>query len=429
MSAQTIVTADFSIWEEDPLVKKIGLYQTPLTTRTILERDMPRLSELESRTMRYEIAWGKNVFAQPTVSGSVGSLLYDFSGIDYFFNKARPHCQSLVISHGYCPPMLVPGGGTWQSVPSDLEAWGKVNRSASSHWRETGITNHYVEIWNEPDLWIFSNFGVEEYKEIYRYGATAVRVGDPDVKIGGPVGAGSGWHLPLVQFAKSNSLPLDFLSGHAYGEITWQLDAMRDALRQLGNNQAEMLLTEYSPYQGSDMGENGKVEHAEAAMTFFNALPTLLAYHDLSYVNWAQYIDPTDIQGNPFGVGAGDKMGLIDARKGFRKALFNAFKIYGWMPVDRCNSSAENGIRTLASADGESVCLVAWNTDHNTDKPISLNLTGIPFKNGHLEVYHIDETTNSSFETGTDDLIPSLVEDVETTDGNLSFDNIVRKKV
>lgn len=62
------------------------------------------------------------------------------------------------------------------------------------------------------------------------------------------------------------------LSGHAYGsDYSWQLKTMRNALTLLGRNEAEMLLTEYSPYVAADYQKDGPVERAVAAMTFFKA--------------------------------------------------------------------------------------------------------------------------------------------------------------
>lgn len=58
-------------WEEYPLVKKIGLYQTPLVSRAWIDRDFPKLAELEARSMRYEMACGKDdLYGQPCVVGS-----------------------------------------------------------------------------------------------------------------------------------------------------------------------------------------------------------------------------------------------------------------------------------------------------------------------------------------------------------------------
>ena len=145
---------------------------------------------------------------------------------------------------------------------------------------------------------------------------------------------------------KANDIPLGFLSGHAYGpDYSWQLNGMRSALNSLGRNEAEMLLTEYSPYTAAEYQKDGPVEKAEAAMTFFNALPGFLECTDLSFVNWAQYIDP--------GFFVGDKLGLIDRDSGARKALFNAFKLYGMMPSDRRRMSVSgSNVKGLTTAAG-----------------------------------------------------------------------------
>ena len=90
-------------------------------------------------------------------------------------------------------------------------------------------------------------------------------------------------------------------------------------------------------------------------MTFFNALPGFLDCSDLTYVNWAQYIDP--------GFFVGDKLGLIDRDSGSRKSLFNAFKLYGMMPADRRSLTINSGtIKGMASASDDCVTAVVWNT-------------------------------------------------------------------
>ena len=72
-------------------------------------------------------------------------------------------------------------------------------------------------------------------------------------------------------------------------------------------------------------------------------------------MNWAQYIDP--------GFFVGDKMGLIDRDSGSRKALFNAFKLYGQMPADRCLlTTTGTAVKGMASASTDCVTAVLWNT-------------------------------------------------------------------
>ncbi len=429
--AQIEATANFDKWIEYPLVKKIGVYQTPLTSKRWLVRDLPKMSELEARAMRYEIAWGKKVYGYPFISGTKEDLVFNFSGVDLFCDKVKEFAPTMILSHCYCPEIIQPcsGGNCWQQPPSDYSIWTKINKTYSQHWKNKGYNNHYIEVWNEPDLTNVFFLGTkEDYFKIYEYAAPAIREGDPDVKIGGPSSAKDAWHNDFVKFVKEKNLPLDFISGHAYGPINWQLDAMRRALGQQEDNRVEMLMTEYSPYEGKEMGVGGKVEQAEAAMTFFHALPTFLSYTDLAYVTWAQYIDP----GHPynettFELGKGDKMGLIDANHGYRKSLFNAFKLYGWMPVDRCDFTIESPLHGMASADKERIATVVWNPENKT-YPVHLNLNNIPFVKGTMEIYHIDQSHNSWFEVGRDDLTPSRVEKVNLRDGMIEITDEIREK-
>ncbi len=423
--AQTSATvrADFSTWEEYPLVKKIGVYQTPLITRSWIQRDMYKMTELEARSFRYEFAWGKDLYTSADITGTTSSLKYNWSNANYLFSRASKHSPAIIFCHGYMPIPLQNGSGelAWQNPPQDYSLWQQVNQAAAENWREKGYSNRYVEIWNEPDLpGGFFSGSVDDYVRIYQYGALGAKAGDPDAKVGGPGGALQWWHEPLVNHCLANNLPLDFVSGHAYGiDFTWQLNAMRNALNRLGNRNAEMLLTEYSPYAAVDYAANGPVERAEAAMTFFQAVPTILQYTDLSYVTWAQYIDPmAGTSGKAYS--DWDKLGLIDGNYGFRKSLFNAFKLYGMMPEDRCavELPASSPLGSLASTSDDCSTLVIWNTSDN-DYLIQATLRKLPFKEGRLQMYNIDETTNSWYETGDDRLLPFYDSDtVATSLGN-----------
>ena len=426
LSAQIRVTVNCTQWIEHPLVKKIGVYQTPLVTKEWISRDVSKLNNLEVRSMRYEMACGKDdLYGQPCVRGTASKPTYSFTDIDYFLSAAKKYAPVLVISHGYTPTILQSRPDEWggfMDTPTNFSTWADINKNFATHWKQKSYTNSYVEIWNEPDLTDgFFTGTLEDYLKIYEYAAPAVHEGYNDMKVGGPAGAFNGWHQPLVEYAKAKNLPLDFLSGHAYGaDYSWQLNAMRTALTSLGNNEAEMLLTEYAPYVPADYQANGPVEKAEAAMTFFNALPGMLECPDLTYVNWAQYIDP--------GFFVGDKLGLIDRDSGARKALYYAFQLYGMMPADRRQITiGGNILKGMASASDDCVAAVVWNPD-NSEKSLSLTLTNIPFESGKLEVYHIDETHNSWYETHRTNFVASRNEKVIITDKRFSLDDVVRGK-
>ncbi len=426
LHSQVTVRVDGAQWDEYPLVKKIGLYQTPLVSKAWLDRDFPKLAELEARSMRYEMACGKDdLYGQPCVVGTAQKPAYSLANVDYLLTKAHRYCPVLVISHGYTPTILQRRPTEWSGFmdpPADLGIWGAINERFAQEWKNKGYTNSYVEVWNEPDLKDgFFTGGVDEYLDIYETAAPAVARGYADMKVGGPAGAFNWWHQALVDRVKARQLPLDFLSGHAYGaDYSWQLEGMRSALNSLGRNEAEMLLTEYSPYPAADYQKDGPVERAEAAMTFFNALPGFLQSPDLTWVNWAQYIDP--------GFFVGDKLGLVDRDSGARKALFNAFKLYGMMPSDRRRIAVSgNDVKGMASASPHCVTAVLWNTSTD-ERSMNITLDNIPFGSGSLEVYHIDESHNSWYETKKGTLVKSRSEHMEMTDGTVVLEDVVRSK-
>lgn len=428
ISAQVQVSANFGKWVEYPLVKKIGVYQTPLTCEKWIQRDFPKMAQIESRVLRYEFAWGKDLYGSDAIGGTMNRPTYNFSKADFMFDKAFDNTQAFVFAHGYMPSFLqsTTGSNPWQSPPSNYDVWQTINRDAASHWRDKGYSNRYVEVWNEPDLPNgFFNGTLDDYLKIYQYAALGARQGDPDCKVGGPaIAYSTWWYDSLVDLVKRNSLPLDFLSGHAYGEdFVWELDAMRSALNSLGDKSTEMLLTEYSPYAQADYAANGKVERAEAAMTFFNALPTMLEYPDLTYVTWAQYIDPEEgTSGHAYA--NWDKLGLVDGNNGCRKALFNAFRLYGMMPVDRCEMSV-GSLKGMSSADDGHVASVLWNTTEK-GKKIRFRMTNLPFKEGIVETYHIDRSHNSWYENANDELVPTQLSREEFSGGTYTINDSVR---
>ena len=416
------VSVDFSTWEEHPLVKKFGVYQTPWVRSNELNRDLPKLAELEARSMRYEMCWGNDyAYGEPSISGTKSNWRYNFTRYDNMFQKMRQHTQVLITSHGYCPSII--NGGDNRNVPNDWDVWTKVNSDWAAHWKEKNFGNQYIEVWNEPDCGTLFFLGtMEDYFNIYKYAAPAIVETNPDLKVGGPVSAINTWHDAFGDFVTQNNLPWDFVSCHAYGTPGWQFSTIHDVLNKYGRKDTEIIMTEFAPFgTGPAIWNDGPVEKAEHAMRFFNVVPEFLSTIDLSHVTWAQYIDVVDGNGNT-SVG-NDKMGLLDGSTGRRKAIFNAFKLYGWMPLQRASVSTQTSLQGLASKDDNCVCVVLWNNSTRT-MPFSLSLSDIPFSKGSVEVYRIDEEHNSWYETRRDNLTPEYTaENEEMVNGGWSMVN------
>lgn len=400
------VTADFSSPAEYPLEKKINVYQTPLLTNDVIDRDFHRLGDLQVRQMRYELGLGANHshFTNRTVRGTKANPVYDWANLDHFIDSTAVYCPSVMIAHTYMPTFLQKSLNPL-SPPNDLNAWGALNATLTRHWKDLGLGQTYVEIWNEPDLGgqVFFTGTCNEYLDMYQYAAPQVADTDADVKVGGPAGAGTSFFQPLVERIKTRNLPCDFISGHYYGtNPTSMLSSLRSQLNSLGRPQAEMVMSEFAPQptDGISTHAGGPVEHASAATAFFNAVETFLKYPDLTTVNWAQWVDPVTANGVTLTVNQGDKMGLIDGNTGTPKALFRAFELYGMMPLERFSTSSGSSIKSMASADSCRATLVVWNT---ATYPLNVNLklNNLPFSNATVKICRIDTQNNSWYENSS----------------------------
>ncbi len=403
--SQTTVTADFSKNSDPPLVKnKFNVYQTPLASLDRLVRDNEKLQDIQARSLRFENAWGKSIdFNAPSITGYPSALKYNRTDYTTYVQSVVSQNAHPLLTMGYTPNPLKSNGDEWRNKPSDMNVWKQINYDYSRYWSTLNIKPISYEVWNEPDLFIFFLGTKQDYFQIYKYGATGIKSGDADAKVGGPVTAFNQWYSEFLGFVEGEKLPLDFLSGHAYGSFSWQVDAMRNALNSPKWNSVEMYLTEYGSYPTDppvDIRPNGKQEKYVAAADFFEDAQSLLEYTDLGKVYWAQWSDVTlkDSQGTWYLDDNTDKMGLLDF-SGNPKALFNAFKIYNQMPVDRNEVSiVGTDLNGMASSDDHNAAIVVWNTSESVASNADITLNTLPTASGTVEVYRIDATHSSYYE-------------------------------
>lgn len=375
--ATTVFRIDFAHWGGTPLLKtKFGVYQTPLISKDKLLASIPLLKELGVGDFRYEVGWGKpDVLAHDMVGGTAERPTYDFTVIDALVSGLRKAGVRPLFANTYCPNPLKSRTpwDAWKDVPNDLEAWSRINRDFVAHLRAKGLRAPFYEVWNEPDIpepngKIFFNGGPEDYLRVYDHGVRGIRAGDPDASAGGPAAA---YDLRFLKPILARNLPLDFASIHAYDNFDELLGAMRGLLRDRPGT--PMLLTEYASYK--EFGLDKPNSRAGSAARFFRDVHGLLRHTDTPKVYWAQWVD--------------DDLGLI-TMDGRRKALFNAFKLYGSMPTDRVRvqPAPMPEIGVLASADEREATVAVYNAG-GEDRSVTLRFDALPFE-GRWEILRID---------------------------------------
>ena len=150
-------------------------------------------------------------------------MVEDGTQIMYRLGTSIEHCNP----HYYAFP------------PKDFEKWTQICLHIIRHYNE-GWANgmhaniKYWEIWNEPDdsrcfapkpslMW---NGTAEEFFELYRISATAIKAEFPELKVGGAAfwkinptfGAGDNQFIDkFLAGCREHNVPLDFFSWHSYG--------------------------------------------------------------------------------------------------------------------------------------------------------------------------------------------------------------------
>jgi xylan 1,4-beta-xylosidase len=105
------------------------------------------------------------------------------------------------------------------SPPSDWQKFSDLIVAFVSHhvarYGLASVQTWYYEVWNEPNCGFWTGTK-EEYFQLYRVTALAVKSVHDSLRVGGPATCMVDWIPEFVEFAKTSSLPLDFVSSHLY---------------------------------------------------------------------------------------------------------------------------------------------------------------------------------------------------------------------
>jgi hypothetical protein len=134
--------------------------------------------------------------------------------------------------------------------PANAENWAAVCIGIIRHYNE-GWANgfhyniRYWEIWNEPEnrtaMWSGTD---EDYLQLYRTAATAIKKQFPTLRVGGPALGASGsfvngefvppdFAVDFLAMCRNDNVPLNFFSWHCYTADPSELVARSRAIRQL----------------------------------------------------------------------------------------------------------------------------------------------------------------------------------------------------
>jgi xylan 1,4-beta-xylosidase len=182
-----------------------------------------------------------------------GQPVHDFSAIDRVYDRVLEIGLRPVVELSFMPRDLARDAdatvfeyGAIISPPRDWDRWSDLIGALTQHlvgrYGLDEVATWGFEVWNEANLEVFWTGTREEYLELYRRAAVAVKAVDRRLLIGGPASAAAGWLEAFVDDVVEHDTPADFVSTHTYGNVPLNV---RELLDHRGLSDVEVWWTEW----------------------------------------------------------------------------------------------------------------------------------------------------------------------------------------
>lgn len=363
------VFVDFSRLTGPPVSHdRIALFNSGLVPAEIYRRDADFFARTRPEHLRVDLGWGAEwmPWTREVVQVAGGRTVYDFAETDEIAHLLNRRDVRPYWAYSYVPSAVRAEGADWRTMAEDDGPWvDMVAAYAAGAADRRSVRIGYHEVYNEPDLRdertgeaVFYAGDLDDYLNLYRRVAPAIRAADPAGLIGGPalasVNANAGWLRPFLNMVDAEALPLDFLSFHHYGSygLASVLDTVTGILAEYPQfEQVELHLNEYNSFN-IDYPRGGLQDGYLLASAFAEDAVRLLRTRRVTRTSWAQFLDS----------GNGNYSGMVTT-DGDAKPLLHAYEFFQRMPVDArdvCVNGAP-GLGAIASSDRERGAVMMWN--------------------------------------------------------------------
>ena len=406
---KTTVVVDFSTQTGVPLLKRQNVFSPSgsFAGDRLNEfiRDVPTLAQLHAENHRVDLFMGAGGVGGDLGKGTQDDLQYDWTRTDMIFEQFYNGGVLPYVVYFATPNALhdTTRGekSLWKYPPVSYEAWQEVCAEIADHYRMLGWPFAAHEVWNEPD-WGDTFFGGEwaEYISIYEHAAKGIRSANPYAMVGGmsmaeiDVATDAGEVKLFLDHVQERALPLDFISYHCYVTRNYAdyTDLANDALAAYGDTFATtgLHLNEFH------VALDSKATSTERCVgPMMDAILYTLEHPQITSVNWACF----RVSGEP--------VQLINSRTGERFAAYHVLDFYNRMPFDRVALKEKNGLKGIASIEGQQAGVMLYNRTYKA-RDYVLALQNLPWDKCDVTVYCVDkEHSNFGLNGGSDE--PAII--------------------
>lgn len=152
-------------------------------------------------------------------------LQLSFLYIDQVYDKMLEIGVRPFVELSFMPSPLASSGNTMffykgnVSPPLKWEYWAQLVQAYTAHcvkrYGIAEVSQWQFEVWNEPNINFWAGTQ-EQYFELYRQSAQAVKSVDRRLQVGGPSTAQMAWIPELIDYCVRGDVPIDFVTSHIY---------------------------------------------------------------------------------------------------------------------------------------------------------------------------------------------------------------------
>jgi xylan 1,4-beta-xylosidase len=315
---------------------------------------------------------------------SKGTPIYNFQYTDALYDALLAQHIRPFVELSFMPSRLASGPQTvfwWKgniTPPKDMAKWNALVQAFVTHLQSRyggdEVDHWYFEVWNEPDLHNgFFTGSQDDYFNLYRNTAMAIRAVCPHCRIGGPATA-SGWEAEWLKYIAKTNAPADFLSTHTYGvtqgafdpdgnagtlldpspdSIVGRVRGSRSRIDASATPHLELHYTEWSSsYTAADPIHDQYIEAAFILEKLRAASPLA---QSMSYWTFTDIFEENGPPTRPFHGG----FGLMNLQ-GIRKPAYFAYKFLAQLGPQDISTSEDAHAWATTKPDG-SVQALFWN--------------------------------------------------------------------
>lgn len=270
--------------------------------------------------------------------------------------------------------------------PSTPEAWGAFITQFAQHLVDrygiVAVRQWHFECWNEPNLPFFWSGTQEQYFDLYKATAVALKSVDANLRVGGPATSAGHWLPEFLEYCANNNAPLDFVSTHAYA-------GDREALARHGiNNSIPATAAEARAQIDASrfanlpmwLNEWGADSPAMIAHIIKECLPSCYAMGQWNISGSYEELRVAD-----YVLKEGNNGWSMIAPRNIAKPAFNTYKLMHKLGTQRLNATGP----ALAARDERGVTALIWNLAEVPQPAGIPDATAVRTVTGETKTYNI----------------------------------------